>query len=200
MKAESPIVKTAPQPEPSPEAHSGPEHAVPAPEVAAPTGKSRRKQASPPAASVPAQPAAKAPAVPQATPSPKPPSPIAPAESKSAWTVEEEKKPLSLREIQELELKKADARKSAERERERAARAAAVSTPSVPEDVQTISWGLPTSQVGNRTSREAPVSSSTNTTAPGTSATPPVWTNVAKAPAVKKTMKEIQEEEEKRKK
>ncbi|KAF9229531.1 hypothetical protein BS17DRAFT_743706 [Gyrodon lividus] len=137
------------------------------------------------------------------------PVPVALAAApKPAWTTEDESKkqkgtgiPMSLREIQEAEGKKAEARKVAEKERERLARThAAAPSPSIAEETPafTASWGLPTSQAGARnvtSPREA------STTSP-TSATPntPVWTNAAPVPAAKKTMKEIQEEEEKRKK
>ncbi|KAG5636559.1 hypothetical protein H0H81_007611 [Sphagnurus paluster] len=137
------------------------------------------------------------PVAPQAPPEPSPP----PA-PKVAWSKEEEGKAkppgvsVSLREIQEAEAKKAEARKAAEREKERAARAT-VSTPDTKEGPQpfTASWGLPTSQAGVRSS--APVKESTATSNP---AAAPVWTNVPKPAVTKKTMKEIQEEEEKRKK
>ena len=133
------------------------------------------------------------------SPSPTPPTP------KVAWVKEEEKKKsrapgvsLSLREIQEAEAKKAESRKAAERERERAARGS--TTVDGKEDVQpfTASWGLPTSQTGARGSV------SIKEAVPAVSAAPnnitlPVWTTSVKPPAAK-TMKEIQEEEEKRKK
>ncbi|KAI0090042.1 hypothetical protein BDY19DRAFT_942078 [Irpex rosettiformis] len=200
-KVDSPTVDHPVQPEPALQPQVEPEPVASTAEAATPAGKSRRKQATPAAVPTPVQPPVKALAAHETTSSPKPPSPVAgAAESKSAWSIEEEKKPLSLREIQELELKKAEARKAAERERERAARAVAVSTPSLPEDVQTISWGLPTSQVGGRATKEVATSSSPSATTPGAPASAPVWTNAAKAPVVKKTMKEIQEEEEKRKK
>ncbi|KAJ7480189.1 hypothetical protein B0H11DRAFT_2280849 [Mycena galericulata] len=123
---------------------------------------------------------------------------------KAAWTKEEEaKKPkpsgvtLSLREIQDAEAKKADARKVAERDRDRAARASS-STAPVPEEAQpfTASWGLPTSQAGVR----AAPAKETAAASPTAGGTPAVWTNATKPTATKKTMKEIQEEEEKRKK
>ncbi len=138
---------------------------------------------------------------------PKPPSPVtaSPAEIKPAWAVEEDNKAkpagaaLGLREIQELETKKMELRRAAERERERAARAASGITPST-DEVQTLSWGLPTSQVG---ARATPAAKETSILSPGGStaaSSTPVWTTAPKVPAVKKTMKEIQEEEEKRKK
>ncbi|KAG5646055.1 hypothetical protein DXG03_004478 [Asterophora parasitica] len=128
-------------------------------------------------------------------PSPPPPAP------KAAWSKEEEKtKPsgvsVSLRDIQEAEAKKAEARKVAEREKERASRAAAPVIDTM-EGAQpfTAPWGLPTSQAGARAS--APAKESPSSASP---ATPPVWTTAPKPAATKKTMKEIQEEEEKRKK
>lgn len=128
-----------------------------------------------------------------------------PVVQKVAWAKEEEGKKklgsnasVSLREIQEAEAKKLESRKTAERERERLARASASSDGK--DDVQpfTASWGLPTSQAGARaaapTTREhipAPVQ---------TPPAAPVWTTPLKQPVAKKTMKEIQEEEETRKK
>lgn len=137
----------------------------------------------------------------------KPPSPISIAEAakQPAWgTGDDDKKktssvPLGLREIQEMETKKLEARKATERERERAARAAAASSSSA-EEVQTLSWGLPTSQVGARSSTASKEPTAPQPSASPVVSSPPVWTTAAKAPVVKKTMKEIQEEEEKRKK
>lgn len=134
----------------------------------------------------------------------KDPSPP-PTQSKQAWTTDEDvKKPkssgagLGLREIQEAEAKKLEARKAAERER--AARAATSATPAG-EDSQsfTASWGLPTSRAGVRTDvspKEGPATNSSSPPAPNT----PVWTNTGKPQQTKKSMKEIQEEEERRKK
>ena len=121
---------------------------------------------------------------------------------KVAWAKEENIKKkasgisVSLREIQEAEAKKLESRKALEREKERSARVTAESK----EDIQsfTASWGLPTSQAGSRNNslpiRETPaVSTPSPTTA--------VWTTPShKQPAIKRTMKEIQEEEEKHKK
>lgn len=130
---------------------------------------------------------------------PTPPTP------KVAWVKEEEKKksrapgvPLSLRGIQEAEAKKAESRKAAERERERAARGSTAVDGK--EDVQpfTASWGLPTSQTGARGGVSVKESLPTVSAAPN-NITLPVWTTPVKPPAAK-TMKEIQEEEEKRKK
>lgn len=107
---------------------------------------------------------------------------------------------MSLREIQELETKKQEARKAAERERLTRLAAATPST-SGSEDVQTLSWGLPTSQAGARPIKELSLPIPQIAT-PTTASTPvtPVWTTPVKTPVAKKTMKEIQEEEEKRKK
>lgn len=138
------------------------------------------------------------------SPAPAPP----PAQQKPVWAVEDDSKKqkgpgvtVSLREIQEAEVKDAEARKAAEKGRERLARAnAAAGGNSVTEESQlfTSSWGLPTSQVGTRNlipSKETSTTSSISTTPAA-----PVWTNATPAPTTKKTMKEIQEEEEKRKK
>ena len=125
-----------------------------------------------------------------------------PPTPKVAWAKEEDIKKkasgisVSLREIQEAEAKKLESRKALEREKERPARVTAESK----EDIQpfTASWGLPTSQAGSRNNslpiRETPaVSVSSPTTA--------VWmTPSLKQSAIKRTMKEIQEEEEKHKK
>ena len=133
----------------------------------------------------------------QPTPVEPPPTP------KVAWTKEEDatkKKAssisVSLREIQEAEAKKLESRKAAEREKERSARV----TAEIKEDIQsfTASWGLPTSQAGSRNIslpiRETPA-------VPTPSATTAVWTTpLLRQPTMKKSMKEIQEEEEKHKK
>ncbi|RDB28984.1 hypothetical protein Hypma_015129 [Hypsizygus marmoreus] len=136
-----------------------------------------------------------APPTPQTSTEPSPP----PTTPKAAWSKEDEKRlgvSVSLREIQEAEAKKAEARKVAERERERAARVAAP-TGDAKDGTQpfTASWGLPTSQAGARVAAPAKeaVASPVATTAP-------VWTTTIKSATTKKTMKEIQEEEEKRKK
>lgn len=104
--------------------------------------------------------------------------------------------PVSLREIQELELKKQEAKKVTEKEKERATKPSAA-----PETTFTASWGLPTSQAGARTSavsipkeQQQPISTSPANPSPAT----PVWTNAVK-PAAKKSMKEIQEEEQRKK-
>ena len=138
----------------------------------------------------------------------KPPTPTsvaAEAAKQPAWGAGDDDKkktsgaPLGLREIQEMETKKLEARKATERERERAARAAAASSSST-EEVQTLSWGLPTSQVGARSSTASKEPAAPQPSASPVVSSPPVWTTAAKVPVVKKTMKEIQEEEEKRKK
>ncbi|KAF9458750.1 hypothetical protein BDZ94DRAFT_1269950 [Collybia nuda] len=146
-------------------------------------------------------------------PKPTPPVPASPVVTdpsstlvapKPAWAIEDEVKKskpsgvsISLREIQEAEVKKSEARKAAEREKERVARNAAP-TGDVKDDTQPFiaSWGLPTSQAGSRGSAPTPKETAT----PLNSGTPPVWTTAAKTSTAKKTMKEIQEEEERRKK
>ncbi|EGO02779.1 hypothetical protein SERLA73DRAFT_119817 [Serpula lacrymans var. lacrymans S7.3] len=142
-------------------------------------------------------------AVPAKTPSPTPAN-----QAKHAWSTEEDVKKakpsgstMSLREIQDAEAKKVEARKAAEKERDRSARAAV--TPAS-EEVQpfTASWGLPTSQVGVRgvgsPKEGATMAMMAGTTPPSSGA--PVWTNAISTPSTKKTMKEIQEEEERWKK
>lgn len=149
----------------------------------------------------------------ESTPSP----PVVSVPTKPVWSTEDDKKksfggPTSLREIQEMEAKKQEARKATERERPRASATAA--TP-VSEDSQTFtaSWGLPTSQVGAKSSaKDAPgimvssASASTSTSVTlssptNPSSTPPVavWTNTQKS-ATKKSMRDILDEEERRKK
>jgi PERQ amino acid-rich with GYF domain-containing protein len=137
------------------------------------------------------------------SPSPVPVAVVVPP--KPAWATEEDTKKqkgtgttMSLREIQEAETKKTEARKVTEKERERLARAA--TSPPIAEETQpfTASWGLPTSQTGARNVMSPKEASSTSPTSATTNA--PVWTNAAPTPAAKKTMKEIQEEEERRKK
>lgn len=204
--AESPIVvDPVPQPESSPE--------PPAPTAVdpdTPPSKRRRKPSSQPLVAPSPSPAkpASSPVVTTAATKPKPPSPtpqVVETSKQPAWgTGDDEKKKsataaLGLREIQEMETKKSEARKAAERERERVARAATAASSST-EEIQTLSWGLPTSQAGTRSTI-----SIKEPTAPQSAPSPvvsssPVWTNAAKVPVVKKTMKEIQEEEEKRKK
>lgn len=116
------------------------------------------------------------------------PSPASPPAPSKAWATPDDDKPssMSLREIQEAEARRAEARKAAEKV------AKAVPPPSTASDESapvTGSWGLP--QVGTRST--APVST------PSSNGTP-AWVKPAAAPAGKKSMKEIQEEEEKRKK
>jgi len=127
-----------------------------------------------------------------------------PVVQKVAWAKEEEGKrkkgssipSLNIREIQEAEVRKIESRKAAERQKDRSARA--TSAIDIKEDHQpfTTSWGLPTSQAGARgniATREPLVA---------TAQTPPpthVWTTSLKQPIAKKTMKEIQEEETRKK-
>lgn len=134
-----------------------------------------------------------------------PPEPsVAAVLTRSAWAKDEDstKKKggntsISLRAIQQAEAKKQESRKAAEREKEKARATTTI------EDSQPFitSWGLPTSQAGARGSialsaRDVPPASPSLTAAPAS----PVWTTPLKTPAVKKSMKEIQEEEERRKK
>ncbi|TFK30716.1 hypothetical protein FA15DRAFT_608163 [Coprinopsis marcescibilis] len=129
-------------------------------------------------------------------------SPVS-AQAKSPWAKPDKKKgkgpvTYSLREIQDAESKAAEARK-AEREQDRVRLvASAASSNGSKDDIQhfTASWGLPTSQTGTRTTsgQKDPLASPQPP-----SVTPPVWTNAVKVATTKKTMKEIQEEEEARK-
>lgn len=131
-------------------------------------------------------------------------APITPTAPKLAWAKEEEGKKkkssapsVSLRDIQEAEAKKLESRKAAEREKEKLAR---VSTSAeTKEDMQsfTTSWGLP-SQTGSRGSGSGREVATPAVQTPA--AAVPVWTTPVKQPVAKKTMKEIQEEEETRKK
>lgn len=175
----------------------------------APTPKTSRKAPASPA--IPkATPAVTTTTQPVKAPSPSPaPSPAVAAPAKPVWSTEDDKKktpgaPMSLREIQEAEAKKQEARKAAERERARAAAAAQASSQEETAPF-TTSWGLPTSQAGKTQSSSVAkdttvsASSSSGTVAPS-AASAAVWTNSPKALPAKKTMKEIQEEEEKRKK
>ncbi|KAJ7456540.1 hypothetical protein FB451DRAFT_1276327 [Mycena latifolia] len=174
-----------------------PDAQVPTKPAAAPPppAKTRTKSTS----QVTAQPPI-APTIPATESTPQVPS----GPPKAAWSKEEEAKKskpsgvtLSLREIQDAEAKKAEARKVAERDRDRAVRASSSTAPAPEEAAQpfTASWGLPTSQAG---ARAAPAKETGAVASPTT--TGAVWTNTAKPAATKKTMKEIQEEEEKRKK
>lgn len=134
---------------------------------------------------------------------PRPPAPSKPQAvsvqplAKTVWSKDDDGKKASgvsigFREIQEAEAKQSEARKAA-LERDRVTSAARnVNTPTDDSPVQTTtSWGLPTSQV--QTGRKEPTS--TRSATPAT----PVWTNVVKPPATKRTMKEIQEEERRKK-
>ncbi|OCH92679.1 hypothetical protein OBBRIDRAFT_750886 [Obba rivulosa] len=195
------------QPSPVPAAAEAPASSAPVAEPTKAAQKAARKanvqSAAPPTQLQASKPA---PQLNVAVPAPAAAAaPITPvAEPKSAWSTDDAQKAkpagaaMSLREIQEAETKKLEARKAAERERERAARAAAVATPA--EEIQTFtaSWGLPTSQAG--TARPAVAKESALSPPPTAAASTPVWTNAPKAPVAKKTMKEIQEEEERRKK
>ncbi|KIJ68628.1 hypothetical protein HYDPIDRAFT_179700 [Hydnomerulius pinastri MD-312] len=168
--------------------------------------KARRKSTAREAQAAAHKTAPPPPPAPAITKSPSP-APIVPAAPpKPAWATEDDSKKskasgvtMSMRDIQEAETKKAEARKAAEKERERLARANAAAA-SAAEETQpfTASWGLPTSQAGAR-SAVSPKETSTTSPTPGASGAP-VWTNATPAPAAKKTMKEIQEEEERRKK
>ncbi|CCO27737.1 GYF domain-containing protein mpd2 [Rhizoctonia solani AG-1 IB] len=109
----------------------------------------------------------------------------------TAWATTEQEKPasLSLREIQEAEARKAEARKVAERVAKASAPAPNAGTATDEAAGVTGSWGLP--QVGARSNVPAQAAATNNG---------PAWTKPATAPAGKKSMKEIQEEEERRKK
>lgn len=134
---------------------------------------------------------------------------VAQTPAKSAWTKDDDLKgkrattttSISLRAIQEAEAKKQQSLKGTDREKEKTR---AGITAEVKEDSQpfTTSWGLPTSQAGARSNTYPPAKDMPAPSAPIIQASPasPVWTATAKTPVVKKSMKEIQEEEEKRKK
>ncbi|KDN34612.1 hypothetical protein RSAG8_12311, partial [Rhizoctonia solani AG-8 WAC10335] len=114
-----------------------------------------------------------------------PASPPAPAHATAWATTEDKHGSLSLREIQEAETRKAEARKAAER-------VVKTSAPTpVTDEAATVtgSWGLP--QVGARVNAPAPTAAANNG---------PAWTKPAVTPTGKKSMKEIQEDEERRKK
>ena len=154
------------------------------------------------------------PAVAQPVKEPTPPTSAVSVPTKPVWSTEDDKKKssagsMSLREIQEMEAKKQEARRTAERERARAV-AAAPAPHSEDSQTFTASWGLPTSQVGAKTPAKdipgavvPPASTSTSSTVTSSlaPASPPaaVWTNTQK-PATKKSMRDILEEEERRKK
>ncbi|TFK76721.1 hypothetical protein BDN72DRAFT_884418 [Pluteus cervinus] len=192
------VTESVPPPAPAPSAPS--EIQSPLREtILAPPTKSRAKTTAQPAQQPPPKvsPPTAAPApIAQEVLSPSPPPP------KAAWSTEDRSgKPsgvtMSLRDIQEAEAKKVEARKVTEREREKE-RSARLASENSKEDIQTFttSWGLPSSQVGSR----APQPKETPSTTTGSAVPAPVWTTAAKAPVVKKSMKEIQEEEERRKK
>lgn len=117
-------------------------------------------------------------------------SPSAAAPSIAPWANKEEEKVKatagpSLREIQEAEAKAAESRKQEAKAKAAAsARAAPATSAAEPEATQTVSWGLP-SRAGTAPSAPAPSSSPA-----------PVWGSSDAAP--KKTLKQIQEEEQKR--
>ncbi|KAJ8520596.1 hypothetical protein ONZ45_g2628 [Pleurotus djamor] len=161
---------------------------TPAPSAAPTPAKPRRKSTSQPAQKV-ATATAPVPPLPTKNPSP-PPS------ARPAWSTDDDQKKssLSLREIQEAEAKQAESRKAAEREKERTPKAPSIST----DDAQpfTASWGLPISQAGSRGNLS--VKETTTASSPSSVASP-VWTTPAKTPVAKKSMKEIQEEEQRRK-
>ena len=166
-----------------------------------PVTKPRKKSVSPtkatisqsqPQSQVLQQPQPSLPTKPQVTPSVPTHSSV-----KTVWSKDDDGKKhsgvsIGFREIQEAEAKQSEVRKAV-LERERAAAAARnSSTPTEDPPVPTTtSWGLPTSQV--QTGRKEPASVGSPTPAV------PVWTNVVKPPVIKKTMKEIQEEERRRK-
>lgn len=210
LEPPTPLQDALPQPAQSSSISGPPESA---PQLAKPSRKVSVQTNS-------AQPTTPTPLTPVATQPAKestPPPPAVSVSTKPVWSTEDDKKksfggPTSLREIQEMEAKKQEARKAAERERSRAPATAAA---PVSEDSQTFtaSWGLPTSQVGAKSSaKDTPgimvpsASASTSTSVILSSPTNPssappvaVWTNTQKPPA-KKSMRDILDEEERRKK
>ena len=178
--------------------------------------RSGRKYSVPTNSAQPTTPTSLTPTVSHPAKEPTPPPSAVSAPTRPVWSIEEDKKrstvgPTSLREIQEMETKKQEARKAAEKER---ARAPAAAPASASEDSQTFtaSWGLPTSQVAAKTSVKDATGSTIHSASASTpsatisSPTPPssalpvaVWTNTQK-PATKKSMRDILEEEERRKK
>ncbi|EIW86395.1 hypothetical protein CONPUDRAFT_148488 [Coniophora puteana RWD-64-598 SS2] len=189
-----------------PEVPSEPERSEPEPapvvsEVQAPIpSKSRRKATTKDTQVQPLATKTTPPSPPSAT---SPPTPSMPgAVPKAAWLMEDDTKKagagMSLREIQEDEARKADARK-VEKERERVARASAPVTPAAEEMFTTAAWGLPTSQAGSRTVGSPNIAIPTSAGAAASVAAAP-WSQSTNAAGAKKTMKEIQEEEERRKK
>ncbi|TFK36780.1 hypothetical protein BDQ12DRAFT_724615 [Crucibulum laeve] len=177
------------------------------PTVFAPTSEAPPPQKSTKKTKLPLSAEEKQASVPkQAMPTPSAETPTPPSVPKAPWAKEDDLKKtkaggisVSLREIQEAEAKKAEVRKAAERERERAARTATAIITEQKDDSQpfTASWGLPTSQAGVRGT--TPAKDIASPVATPTVA--PVWTTTAKTPVTKKTptMKEILEEEERRK-
>lgn len=94
----------------------------------------------------------------------------------------------SLRDIQEAEAKAAETRKHEAKAKASAAKVATGNTAAEPEVTQTVSWGLP-SRTGGAAAPAVSV--------PAPSSSPaPVWGSSDAAP--KKTLKQIQEEEQKR--
>ena len=167
-------------------------------------------QTNPPQPTTPTTPSS---AIAQPTKEPTPSSSTVSASTKPVWSTEDDKNkstggPTSLREIQEMEAKRQEARKAAERERVRA-NAAAAAAPSEDPQPFTTSWGLPTSQVSAKTpSKEAvgglvpsasSMSAMVSSAVPAQSTPVAVWTNAQKS-ATKKSMRDILEEEERRKK
>lgn len=127
--------------------------------------------------------------------------PSAPAPPKSAWAKGDDRKKgpntsISLRAIQEAEARRLENLK-AEREKEKGR--VVTTFFETKEDLQpfTTSWGLPTSQAGARhnVSSSVPPPPAPATATPA----PPIWTTPLKTSVVKKSMKEIQEEEKRKK-
>lgn len=119
-------------------------------------------------------------------------SPSAGSPSVAPWANKEEEKVKattgpSLREIQEAEAKAAESRKQDAKAKAAASARVAPATPAAePEATQTVSWGLP-SRTGTAPAVAAPAPSSSPA---------PVWGSSDAAP--KKTLKQIQEEEQRR--
>ncbi len=128
---------------------------------------------------------------------------------KTAWatptTKDEATKSLTLKEIQAAEEKRA----KEETFRQKATAASTFPTPvntiasgSRSDEVEILTWGLPTSKAGSRpTVTPTPTSTGAGKDVPSSG---PVWATASKggisagAPSAKKTMKEIQEEEERK--
>lgn len=118
------------------------------------------------------------------------------ASSKPAWknsTPSTDEAKLGLREIQEAEAKKSEARKLIERQKEWNIRAINAATDETP--VLRNTWGLSISQA--RTLRPVPKEVVPQPSSPSSISSAPVWTNPTR---IKQTMREIQEEEELKKK